>query len=293
MSSDLPQERSHLIVGKRGRLAAALLETATESFVNERIYNVSARNSQGDLISSNLIPTKTLNIIWSSGWAGARSDKKTCDEDFNLLSFFMDRLSDLKCDQLNFIFLSSGGTIYGNSPGLVTENSPVNPNSHYAEMKLKCEELLISYSDTNFTPLILRLANLYGSSLATYKTSLIDECIKNFQKRNQFSIFTNLASQKQYGTFQDYSISVLEATRLISNGVNPNRIINVFPPHLYAVKEILEATAKLFSINWHTLVGNSFENLPLETTILMNADGITQPSISWESLNSYLERVGL
>jgi hypothetical protein len=129
--------------------------------------------------------------------------------------------------------------------------------------------------------------------LATYKTSLIDECIKNFQKRNQFSIFTNLASQKQYGTFQDYSISVLEATRLISNGVNPNRIINVFPPHLYAVKEILEATAKLFSINWHTLVGNSFENLPLETTILMNADGITQPSISWESLNSYLERVGL
>ena len=293
MNLTFVKEEGYLIVGREGRLAAALLKNASRHLNKELVFNISARNLEIEFILSKILPSQTLNIIWSSGWAGARSDKETCNEDFKLFSLFIDRLFNLKCNHLNFIFLSSGGTIYGNSPGSVTENSPVNPNSHYAEMKLRSEELLLSKLSNKLTPLILRLANLYGSNLTTSKTSLIDECINNFQKRNPFSIFTNLASQKQYGTFQDYSMSILESAKLVSAGMNQNRVLNLFPPHLYSVKEILEITSKYFDLEWKKLLGNLLNDLPLETTILKNADGITQPSMIWESISSYLERIGL
>ncbi len=293
MNSTFVKEEGYLIVGREGRLASALLKNASRDLNNELVFNVSARDLEVKWNSSKLISLQTLNVIWSSGWAGARSDKETCNEDFKLFSLFIDRLFDLKCNHINFIFLSSGGTIYGNSPGPVTENSPVNPNSYYADMKLRSEELLLSKSSNKITPLVLRLANLYGSNMATTKTSLIDECINNFPKGTLFSIFANLASQKQYGTFQDYAVSILEATKLMNAGMNQNRVLNLFPPHLYTVKEILEITSEFFEVDWSKLLGHSLNDLPLETTILMNADGITQPSIIWESLCSYLERIGL
>ena len=123
-----------------------------------------------------------------------------------------------KIQSYKFI-LSSRRIIYG--------NSPVNPNSHYAGMKLWSKELLFSKMSNKLTPLILRLPNL-----ATTKTSLINECINNFFKWNPFSVFTNLASRDQYGTFQDYSMSIVESTKLVSAGMNQNRVLNLFLPHL-------------------------------------------------------------
>ena len=87
-------------------------------------------------------------------------------------------------------------------------------------------------------------------------------------------------------------MSILESVKLVSAGMNQNRVLNLFPPHLYTVKEILEITSKYFDLEWTKLLGNLLNDLPLETTILRNADGITQPSIIWESISSYLDRIG-
>jgi hypothetical protein len=35
-------------------------------------------------------------------------------------------------------------------------------------------------------------------------------------------------------------MSILEATKLMCAGMNQNRVLNLFPPHLYTVKEVLE-----------------------------------------------------
>ena len=89
MNSNFAREESYLIVGRDGRLATALLKTAARDLNKEVIFNVSARNFEIDLISTKLIPSQTLNVIWSSGWAGARSDKETCNEDFRLFPFLL------------------------------------------------------------------------------------------------------------------------------------------------------------------------------------------------------------
>ena len=108
MNLTFVKEEGYLIVGREGRLAAALLKNASRHLNKELVFNISARNLEIEFILSKILPSQTLNIIWSSGWAGARSDKETCNEDFKLFSLFIDRLFNLKCNHLNFIFLSSG-----------------------------------------------------------------------------------------------------------------------------------------------------------------------------------------
>ena len=63
-----------------------------------------------------------------------------------------------------FIFASSC-SVYGKSlADVVTEESPVNPVSVYAESKVKAEKEIIALAGADFHPLSLRQATLYGVS---------------------------------------------------------------------------------------------------------------------------------
>jgi nucleoside-diphosphate-sugar epimerase len=64
-----------------------------------------------------------------------------------------------------FIFTSTYSS-YGLSPNgkAVTEETPLTPQSLYAETKIAAERFLIAQSDTSCAPLIFRLATLYGLS---------------------------------------------------------------------------------------------------------------------------------
>ncbi len=68
--------------------------------------------------------------------------------------------------QINrFIYLSSC-SVYGDSgeEGRLIEESPLNPVSLYAKMKISSEKALKELSDDNFLPTILRLSTVYGFS---------------------------------------------------------------------------------------------------------------------------------
>jgi nucleoside-diphosphate-sugar epimerase len=67
-----------------------------------------------------------------------------------------------------FIF-SSTYSNYGLSPDgkPVTEQSPLNPQSIYAETKIAAEEFLLAQKDAAVAPLIFRFATLYGISPRT------------------------------------------------------------------------------------------------------------------------------
>ena len=69
--------------------------------------------------------------------------------------------------QINRFIFASTCSIYGESPvpeKQLTEESPLNPVSLYAETKIKCEELISEAIDENFSPTIFRMATLYGYS---------------------------------------------------------------------------------------------------------------------------------
>jgi UDP-glucose 4-epimerase len=58
-----------------------------------------------------------------------------------------------------FVFISSGGAIYGETDGQAAEDSPALPMSHYGRNKLEAERVLRA---TGISYAILRPANIYG-----------------------------------------------------------------------------------------------------------------------------------
>jgi len=69
--------------------------------------------------------------------------------------------------QINRFIFASTCSVYGagsSSEKKLTEESPLNPVSLYAETKIECENSILSAIDENFSPVILRMATLYGYS---------------------------------------------------------------------------------------------------------------------------------
>jgi nucleoside-diphosphate-sugar epimerase len=72
---------------------------------------------------------------------------------------------------------SNYGLSLDNKP--VTEDSPFNPQSLYAETKVAAEEFLTSQRDSTCAPLIFRLATLYGISPRTRFDLIINQFVLN------------------------------------------------------------------------------------------------------------------
>lgn len=84
-----------------------------------------------------------------------------------------------------FIF-SSTYSNYGQSDGgePVTEESPLSPQSLYAETKIAAEEYLLANQDTESAPLIFRFATLYGLSPRTRFDLIVNQFVlEAFSKR--------------------------------------------------------------------------------------------------------------
>lgn len=84
-----------------------------------------------------------------------------------------------------FVFASSYSN-YGLSPDgkPVTEESPLNPQSLYAETKIAAEEFLLSQTDAVTAPLLFRFATLYGISPRTRFDLIVNQFVlEAFTKR--------------------------------------------------------------------------------------------------------------
>jgi nucleoside-diphosphate-sugar epimerase len=91
--------------------------------------------------------------------------------------------SDLGVER--FVFASSYSN-YGLSPDgkPVTEETPLNPQSLYAETKIAAEEYLLSQKDSSCAPLLFRFATLYGISPRTRFDLIVNQFVlEAFTKR--------------------------------------------------------------------------------------------------------------
>lgn len=137
------------------------IPTSTDYFV-QRLLDV---NKTSELIDS---VYNTDNIIWlvSDLIPSASMDSLVDDFTFNInpLIKFLENghlLKNLK----KFVFISSGGAIYGDSANnySFTESSPLNPVSAYGLSKLIAEKYIHFVNrNAHFSSVILRPSNVYG-----------------------------------------------------------------------------------------------------------------------------------
>lgn len=89
-----------------------------------------------------------------------------------------------------FIFASTYSN-YGLSPNgkPVTEDSPLNPQSLYAETKIAAEEYLLSQKDSACAPLLFRFATLYGISPRTRFDLIVNQFVLEAFTKRQLIIY--------------------------------------------------------------------------------------------------------
>lgn len=89
-----------------------------------------------------------------------------------------------------FIFASTYSN-YGESPDgqLVTEESPLNPQSLYAETKIAAEQYLLKQSQNGCAPVVLRFATLYGISPRTRFDLIINQFVLDAYTKRELLIY--------------------------------------------------------------------------------------------------------
>lgn len=89
-----------------------------------------------------------------------------------------------------FVFASTYSN-YGLSPDgkPVTEESPLNPQSLYAETKIAAEEYLLSQKDSSCAPLLFRFATLYGISPRTRFDLIVNQFVLEAFTKRQLIIY--------------------------------------------------------------------------------------------------------
>jgi nucleoside-diphosphate-sugar epimerase len=89
-----------------------------------------------------------------------------------------------------FVFASTYSNYGLSSEGSpVTEESPLNPHSLYAETKVAGEEFLLSQKNSSCAPLIFRLATLYGLSPRTRFDLLVNQFVLDAFTRRELIIY--------------------------------------------------------------------------------------------------------
>lgn len=89
-----------------------------------------------------------------------------------------------------FVFASTYSTYGHSSNGRgVTEVSPLNPHSIYAETKIAAEEVLLDHKDAKCAPLIFRLATLYGISPRTRFDLIVNQFVLDAYTKRDLLIY--------------------------------------------------------------------------------------------------------
>ena len=89
------------------------------------------------------------------------------------------------------LIFSSSYSNYGVSTdgGPVTEESPLNPQSLYAETKIAAEEYLLQHATSGTAPILLRLATLYGVSPRTRFDLIVNQFVLDAYTKRQLLIY--------------------------------------------------------------------------------------------------------
>lgn len=87
-----------------------------------------------------------------------------------------------------FIFASTDST-YGIQEGIIYEESPLNPISLYAKLRVQAEAELLSLQNDNFKPIILRMATIYGLSPRMRFDLIVNTLTLHAFSRGKITIF--------------------------------------------------------------------------------------------------------
>ncbi|MBU9282744.1 NAD-dependent epimerase/dehydratase family protein [Burkholderia multivorans] len=139
-----------------------------------------------------------------------------------------------------FVFVSSGGTVYGNQPvgTLITESAVTRPISLYGTSKLCIEHIALLYHVQRQLPaVIVRPGNAYGAGQVPFRgQGLIATALASAQQGREVTIFGDGNAVRDYIHVQDIADAI---TKIAQDGT-PGEIYNVGTGFGVSVRALLD-----------------------------------------------------
>lgn len=193
-------------------------EEKIESILKEKSINIIIH------LVSTLIPASTVHDY---------------ENDCNIVYNPTANILDL-CVKYNvkFIYMSSGGTIYGNQHGIISEDVFAAPISYYGLSKLQMESLIKFYHRVyGLEYLILRPSNPYGAGQNLYgRQGIIAVSLGKLLMNETLTVFGDGSNVRDYIYIDDYTYYI---EKLIENNIS-NQTFNIGSGRGYSITEVLE-----------------------------------------------------
>jgi len=152
-----------------------------------------------------------------------------------------------KVDVKKIIFISSGGTVYGETgEQLIKESHPLNPNCSYGIVKLAIEKYLLMYQRLySFEPVILRVSNPYGPWQGKIGLQgLICTILSKVQRKESLDVWGDGEIIRDYVYIDDLICAFILA---IEN--NKTGVFNVGSGSGYSINQIIKIVSEVTSKN--------------------------------------------
>jgi len=272
------------IIGPKSRLGLAIISTHSNS-KNYFTTTIKARDFSDDSQNKFTGDMEYENIFfWCSDKSRITSTAEDVESDLIKLKTFLNSKSLLGRNRRKIVYFSSGGSVYGDNPGIVTENSKLNPGSWYAEMKVKAETILEKHGQENNIPIIIfRLANVFGIPVRGSNQGIIEKFISAIENDAPVNLFVTTDSMKQYGTYLDYA-------KYIEHYLNDSseffEIRNVAPTNIYTIQTLKTISEKFFG---KTLKLTNSSEMYENTVILGNEILNSSNDLGWETYTEFLK----
>ena len=141
------------------------------------------------------------------------------------------------------VFASSGGTVYGNGSGMLSEDSPTQPISPYGICKLATENYLRFFgATTRLTSVSLRIANPYGDRQPLGRSQgVIPIFIERLLKSMPLTVFGDGTMVRDYLYVTDVAVAI---SRVVACDQPQKSVYNIGSGVGHSVNDIVAAIEK-------------------------------------------------
>ncbi len=215
------------------------------SSLSESVEFVEGDFRQPIAMASSLEGVEMVVQLISTSSPGLKNDHTIADIEENVIPHVKFLHTCLRAGVKRYVFLSSGGTIYGpGAPVPTPESSLPNPINSHGLTKLIVERYIQMYGHVDgLDYVILRLANPYGPGQIFRKgQGLVPMLLDHWRKGLPIRIFGDGKAMRDY-LYIDDVIDAIEAS--LSLAGTPRAIINIGSGEVRSVLEVVEAIESL------------------------------------------------
>lgn len=215
-----------------------------------------------------------------------------CQAEADDLSFLF-RVIRIYEAELKFVYLSSGGSVYGDSKGTsFCETDELNPITAYGRIKVTGEDIVSSLATNGNVPLlVLRPSNIYGRYQSSQRRQGVISIFSDLIIRSKgLEIFGNGNSKKDYIYIDDFLAAINEL--LDSKAAGIFNIGSGFEASVNEIVSILESELKVqVNKNYVDLGTPDISSLSLDCKKLTAATGFSGTFDLKMGIRCYLKNI--